>query len=190
MIARWMALVALGSGGCIATSTIGGNWQRGEHPEPNAAGAFCRFGGGFAAGNRRGLLAASAEYRRVGDFNSVGLGVEGGLFLIKLPLPAKEPDETTMRLEGRRLAQGFTLRSRLAAGGWGGDGFDGEGDALVLEGGLGVGLDATTEKAGHGGLVLMFSVFRAQHDDRDPLWSYGLSFGSTLPLARTWDKLP
>jgi hypothetical protein len=183
-----MALVALGSGGCIGTVAMGGNWQRGEPPEPNAAGATARFSGGFGTGDSRGWLATVAEYRRVGDFNSVGLGVEGGLFLIKLPLPAKEPDEKTMLLEGRRLGTGFTLRSRLAAGGWGGDGFDGEGDALVLEAGLGVGFDATTEKAGHGGFGLMFSVFRAQHGDRD-LWSYGLSFGSTLPLARAWDRL-
>jgi hypothetical protein len=188
MIARSMVLVALGCGGCIATVANGGNWQHGEPPEPNPAGYMFRAGGGFGAGDGRGWLAAAAEYRRVGDFNALGLGVEGGLFLIKLTLPTKEPDEEGMRLEGRMLGNGFTLRGRLAAGGWG-DGFDGEG-ALVLEGGLGVGFDFTSEKAGPAGLALMFSTFRAQDGDRDPLWSYGLSFGGSLPLDRMWDKLP
>jgi hypothetical protein len=136
------------------------------------------------------------EYLRIGDFNLLGVAVEGGLHVLtprsyREPPAAGSSDERDQRVLGRLLGGGLTVKARLAVSGWSGAWTSVEGDpsAWNIEGALGVAWAKTYSVGGPLSVGAYLSVLRTGYGDDDPRWTVFPNVGVTVPLEPIWHGL-
>jgi len=182
--------------GCFASAAVGGGVTKGSPTEPTGDGFGSRLGVGASASDPLGVLQGSVEYQRLGDFNLVGVAVEGGLHLLtprsylEAP-PAGSDAERDRRVLGKMLGGGLTAKVRLSVAGWSGSWTAAAGDpgSLSLEGAIGLAWAKTYSDGGPLSIGLYVSTMRTSYGEENARWTLFPSLAASMPLEPVWHGL-